>query len=45
MQLLLDPTGYAVSHPNCDTMNADVTGDNAADGLDITAFVNLLFCP
>lgn len=45
VQLLLDPTGYAVSHPNCDTMNADVTGDNAADGLDITAFVNLLFCP
>lgn len=44
VQLLIDPAGYALSHPNCDTMNADLTDDGDANGLDISAFVNLVLC-
>jgi streptogramin lyase len=44
VELLVDPAGYAVSHPNCDAMNADVTDDGAANGLDIAAFVKLILC-
>lgn len=44
VQLLIDPAGYAASHPNCDTMNADVTDDGETNGLDIAAFVNLVLC-
>lgn len=44
VQLLIDPVGYAISHPNCDAMNADITDDGAADGLDISAFVRLVLC-
>lgn len=45
VQLLLDPVAYAIAHPNCDAANADVTGDNATDGLDISAFLTLIQCP
>lgn len=44
VQLLIDPDGYAVGHPNCDLMNADMTGDGVTDGLDIAAFVSLVLC-
>ncbi len=39
---LTDPAEYAVRHPDCDRMNADVNGDGAVDSFDIEPFVDCL---
>lgn len=44
VQILLDPAAYAASHPTCDQMNADVSGNGTADGDDIAAFIDLMIC-
>ena len=45
MMALLDPSGYAEMHPNCDGNLADVNGDGLSDPSDIEDFVNLLMNP
>ena len=39
---LADPAGYALAHPECDRMLADVDGDGAVNVFDIDPFVVLL---
>ncbi len=39
---LTDPTGYGDLYPSCDYMLADCNGDDAVDGRDIRAYIELL---
>ena len=42
---VLDPSGYAAMHPDCDGNLADVNGDGFSDPLDVEDFVYLLMDP
>lgn len=39
---LLDPAGYAATYPDCNPMQADVSGDGQLDGRDVPPFAALL---
>lgn len=43
VQALLDPSGYAASHPACDRRNGDLNGNGTLDFFDIEPFVQRLF--
>ena len=45
IQALLDPAAYAVDHPDCERLTADVNADGAVNGRDVTDFARRLTNP
>jgi len=43
--VLTDPAAYALAHPCCNINSADMNGDAALDGLDVSDFVTALLNP